>query len=93
MPPLPTPRACIEHDGESASFTGNESWATNFLYPNGWTEHRKVCIRARDPELPIGRGNSFGGPFGLLANCGPIAVLCAAAAALLVLNHVASWEL
>jgi len=91
MPPLPTPRACIEHDRQDPD--GNEPWVPNFLYPSAWTAHRKVCIRARDEQLPLGRSDSFAGPFGVLANCGPFAVVCAAAVALLVLNHCARWEL
>ena len=91
--PLPTPRACIERDGNpNRDHDGTEAWAPNFLFPSGWTEHRKVCIRSRDNCLPLGRGDSFS-LGGLLANAGPLTVFCASAVALLVLNHFARWDL
>ena len=85
--PLPTPRDCIDDRND-----GTEPCAANFLYPNAWTQHRKVCVRERDAQLPLGRGASFGGG-GVLANCGPVTVLFAAGIALLVLNHFARWTL
>jgi hypothetical protein len=81
-----TPRDALEQEVEGYTPDGTEPWATNFLYPNNWSKHRKVCIRSRDPTLNLGRSPTFA------LDVSPAVALTLVAVCVLVLNHFAQWS-